>query len=439
MARQGHGRDLANANGATSEGETTDVEEVDVDVDTECETDVEDACSEAGSPAKKNLPARHRQQHGAKAVSGLENEQSETTSEDTKEQSGQMTKLDVGSETQNPESGDVEDQVENSDSMEANAPAKKNPSSKKKGPAQYSLTPAQRQEIKKLVEDESVPAEKRLKNLREKYAEALMLQNGYETYVKVMEKRLESVENDLTKNVQLKNRLEALCRDLQAHNKKILADSKLATQKQEQLRMQSNAEFQSALDSLSQKIESSGEMERINTQLRKALDDASARLKLIEEHHAKQLEAKGIELQLQSARAAQQHQVMESKLQEYKLRSQLQESLLEENQSLKDSLSSSKSMFDKLYSTVGDTDKALKGMRQEMKGLVQNKAKVMEENRQLRERYATLQETHKTETKRLTAQAATQNAQLDKLKALTRSFKQQLDARDQNQALEVNQ
>ncbi|GBG24100.1 Gamma-taxilin [Hondaea fermentalgiana] len=414
-----------------TEDEATDVEEDAVEVSIEAavdgETDVE---SEAGAVDE-----------------GHESETQQTKSEPAEQTVELPPAQDVKEEDASQVEVEVEDEVEDDKKKKENPVATTNKANgkgakktdkkkqkKKKGPAQHGLTPAQQQTLKQVTENTSIPVEKRLRSLREAHAEALMQQNGLKTYTSLLENRLELSESELAKTIKLKDRYEALCRELQARNKDIIAKSESANAKQEELRKQSNADFQSALDSLSKKIESNGEMEKINGQLHKALEDASARLKLVEEHHARQLEAKSIELQLSEAKAKQQQQITEGRLKEFQLRAQLQETLLEENKSLKASLESSQSMFGKLHSTVGETDKALKSMRQEMKGLLQNKAKITEENKQLRDRYLTLQETHKTETKRLTAQASKQSAQLDKLKALARSLKEQLDARDQNQA-----
>uniref|UniRef100_A0A7S2R986 Uncharacterized protein n=1 Tax=Mucochytrium quahogii TaxID=96639 RepID=A0A7S2R986_9STRA len=181
---------------------------------------------------------------------------------------------------------------------------------------------------------------------------------------------------------------------------------------------------------ISTKIEAQGEETKVAMELQAKLEAFDERYKIMEEHHQKQLESKGIEIKLVEAKSQHEICLLKTKLEEALQGAKLQVKLMEENETLKKTLNAYQEQFTQVQETMKNSDKVYSDFRKELDLLSKRKKVLEQENKQLVEKYAKLNVQHKSYTKQTTEQMAKQRTQIDKLKCLSRTLKEQLDAAD---------
>uniref|UniRef100_A0A7S2R926 Alpha-taxilin n=1 Tax=Mucochytrium quahogii TaxID=96639 RepID=A0A7S2R926_9STRA len=292
------------------------------------------------------------------------------------------------------------------------------------------LSKQQLQDLKALLEDGTKSTEAKLLLLKEKYMETVQIKNGLDVSVANLTSSLSNEQVELQKTRKVKLTLENLCRELQAQKKKIFADSKRMLELESQQRIAAEKKFQDALADISTKIEAQGEETKVAMELQAKLEAFDERYKIMEEHHQKQLESKGIEIKLVEAKSQHEICLLKTKLEEALQGAKLQVKLMEENETLKKTLNAYQEQFTQVQETMKNSDKVYSDFRKELDLLSKRKKVLEQENKQLVEKYAKLNVQHKSYTKQTTEQMAKQRTQIDKLKCLSRTLKEQLDAAD---------
>ena len=214
------------------------------------------------------------------------------------------------------------------------------------------LSKAEASEVKAVMEDERLAAEEKARAMRDRFVEAAKRANGLEAALAKAAKLAEVKAAEAERAIKMKKTLEKLCRELQDQNQNLLNASRHAAEAEAAQREAANAKFQAAIDEVSRKIEAQSAVEKTSLELQAHLKDMDARVKLSEEHHAKQLEAKEIEIKLVKAKADQQLEVLGQRVKEATVRAQLMDKLSEENKSLHATTAAYKEQFDALSETM---------------------------------------------------------------------------------------
>lgn len=104
---------------------------------------------------------------------------------------------------------------------------------------------------------------------------------------------------ELSRTIEVKERLEELCRQLQKQSKDVAADA-------QQQRDNLNAKFQSSIDDIQTKLEEQAAVQRDNETLRKKLELIAKQTEIREQQYAAETRHKELELELCTTQLAQQ-------------------------------------------------------------------------------------------------------------------------------------
>mmetsp|Transcript_12849 Transcript_12849/g.23819 ORF Transcript_12849/g.23819 Transcript_12849/m.23819 type:complete len:331 (+) Transcript_12849:53-1045(+) len=290
-----------------------------------------------------------------------------------------------------------------------------------------SLNKDQAQGIASILDSASLSEVEKSRQLRDRLVEAYKVCNGQQVALGAAAKKAEKHISELEAANRVKSTLEKLCRELREQNKSILAASKKASEAEAAHREATHLKFQGAIDDVSEKIKKQADLERTALELHDKLEKSAKRLELTEEHHAKQLEAKEIEIKLAKAQKDHEVHLLTGQLKEAQLRDDMIGKLVEENKILKQTVQAYKENFEKLTGTMSRSEKMYDSIRGEMTALSKGKATLENENKQLASRLAKLTLKHKTESKESSNTISKQSTQIDKLKSLCRDLKNKLD------------
>ena len=119
----------------------------------------------------------------------------------------------------------------------------------------------------------------------------------------------ENVTNELNRTVAFKQKLEALCKELQQQNKNVLAQAKQTQIDEDQKRAELSAKFSETIKDVQDKIASHDEdrqkQDQENVKLREQLQSFISQYEARDKHFEHQLHAKDLECQLANAKLAQ--------------------------------------------------------------------------------------------------------------------------------------
>ena len=270
--------------------------------------------------------------------------------------------------------------------------------------------------------------------LRSKLSEAWQGANGLEQALGTLLRQHEAQRNDLEQQRRMRTGLEGLCRELRAQNAKVVEASSALEAATAARAQEAATRFQSALDEVSAKIEASSEAERRRLLLEQALAAAEQRLALTQEHAAKQLEAKELELKLAAARAAAAAEQTAQRLALGEEHRRLAEQLAKDNDRLTAAVKSYADQFSGLGDVMKRTDALTRAAKEDLtlaakrrEELERHVAALERDKAAVEQRLAKLSAKAKEDHKAASTLAAKQAAQLDSLKALCHKLKRRLD------------
>lgn len=197
----------------------------------------------------------------------------------------------------------------------------KSETDKSKSTENLNIDPKQRKKIDKFIDStfrksglNALPSfEDKFYALAEKYSELLdaskikdiAVKEGSKTMQMVIKQR-DQLQNDCSKAILAKNKLEDLCRELQKHNKAIREENLSRIKDEEEKRREIATKFQAAIDEMNQQLNSNTERNASvlheNEQLAVKFKTLSEQFELREQHYEKIMKHKDLENQLMNAK-----------------------------------------------------------------------------------------------------------------------------------------
>ncbi|GLJ26374.1 hypothetical protein SUGI_0508170 [Cryptomeria japonica] len=205
----------------------------------------------------------------------------------------------------------------------------------------------------------------------------------HQKYLQVLAER-DSVLLELKKNISLREKLEALCRELQRQNKMLTEECRKVSTEGQQKRLELSNKFHDAIKDVSTKLEEQKD-ERIsqlkeNEKLRDRLKQFSEQYEICKQQFEQQLKKKTLELQLAEIKLQQQQEACNQEQAKSQLYTEQITQLLTTEKNLRFQLAVDGEKFQEFQDTLTKSNEVFESFKKEMEKMAKTIKDLNKEN-----------------------------------------------------------